>query len=394
MQDWDEHIRKVMLDAEEAVPSRVWDAVSAELDKAAAPKVVPFWWRVARVAVPAAAAVALGVFLALPRSGQAGPDRFDVVIARAEPALQVPELVSPQDIVLKDRLLADASASVRVQEEGTDSLSGQEASAPETSAPETSAPETDAAGSVKPSSVPDRSSGSSYASDEAAFNALAYEEMNRSRGRKFDFMAGGNIQTNGNPSSTRTSYMRSSPKPQTGIVEGTNRYYGIPVTIGVGFGYRFAPRWSVSTGLTYTSLSRTFTGRFVEIDAVSGTEVRSVSGEVDNVQQYIGIPLNLRYHLMDGERIRCYSFVGGTVERCLSDKYRIQAAENLLWSKPIRGVQVSAALGLGVEFAVTPHLGIYADPSIRYWFPCRQSKSIRTQQPLMAGMEVGLRFGW
>ena len=394
MQDWDEHIRKVMLDAEEAVPSRVWDAVSAELDKAAAPKVVPFWWRVARIAVPAAAAVALGVFLALPRSGQAGPDRFDVVIARAEPALQVPELVSPQDIVLKDRLLADASASVRVQEEGTDSLSGQEASAPETSAPETSAPETDAAGSVKPSSVPDRSSGSSYASDEAAFNALAYEEMNRSRGRKFDFMAGGNIQTNGNPSSTRTSYMRSSPKPQTGIVEGTNRYYGIPVTIGVGFGYRFAPRWSVSTGLTYTSLSRTFTGRFVEIDAVSGTEVRSVSGEVDNVQQYIGIPLNLRYHLMDGERIRCYSFVGGTVERCLSDKYRIQAAENLLWSKPIRGVQVSAALGLGVEFAVTPHLGIYADPSIRYWFPCRQSKSIRTQQPLMAGMEVGLRFGW
>ena len=394
MQDWDEHIRKVMLDAEEAVPSRVWDAVSAELDKAAAPKVVPFWWRVARIAVPAAAAVALGVFLALPRSGQAGPDRFDVVIARAEPALQVPGLVSPQDIVLKDRLLADASASVRVQEEGTDSLSGQEASAPETSAPETSAPETDAAGSVKPSSVPDRSSGSSYASDEAAFNALAYEEMNRSRGRKFDFMAGGNIQTNGNPSSTRTSYMRSSPKPQTGIVEGTNRYYGIPVTIGVGFGYRFAPRWSVSTGLTYTSLSRTFTGRFVEIDAVSGTEVRSVSGEVDNVQQYIGIPLNLRYHLMDGERIRCYSFVGGTVERCLSDKYRIQAAENLLWSKPIRGVQVSAALGLGVEFAVTPHLGIYADPSIRYWFPCRQSKSIRTQQPLMAGMEVGLRFGW
>ena len=299
MQDWDEHIRKVMLDAEEAVPSRVWDAVSAELDKAAAPKVVPFWWRVARVAVPAAAAVALGVFLALPRSGQAGPDRFDVVIARAEPALQVPGLVFPQDIVLKDRLLADASAPVRVQEEGTGDLSGQEA--PATEAP---VPEKDAAGSVRPSSVPDRSSGSSYSSDEAAFNALAYEEMNRTRSRKFDFMAGGNIQTNGNPSSTRTSYMRSSPKPQTGIVEGTNRYYGIPVTFGVGVGYRFAPRWSVSTGLTYTSLSRTFTGRFVEIDAVSGTEVRSVSGEVDNVQQYIGIPLNLRYHLMDGERIR------------------------------------------------------------------------------------------
>ena len=380
MQDWDKHIREMMLDAEEAVPSRVWDAVSAELDKAAAPKVVPFWWRVARVGIPAAAAVALGVFLAAPRGGQSGPERFDVVIAQAEPAIRVPGLVSPQDIVCKDRLLAEASVPV------------QEAAA--VPGAEEAVPEAEEAGSVKPSSVPVRESGSSYASDEAAFNALAYEDMKRSRGRKFDFFAGGNVQTNGNPSSTNTRYMRTSQTPQTGIVEGTNRYYGIPVTFGIGVGYRFAPRWSVSTGLNYTSLSRSFTGRYTEIDSASGREVRSVSGDVDNVQQYIGIPLDLRYHFLDGERIRCYSFVGGTVERCLSDKYRIQAADNLLWTKPAQGLQVSAALGLGVEFAMTPHIGLYVDPSLRYWFPCGQSKSIRTQQPLMAGMEVGIRFGW
>lgn len=372
-----------MLDAEEAVPSRVWDAVSAELDKAAAPKVVPLWWRVVRVGIPAAAAVALGVFLAAPRGGQSGPDRFDVVIAQAEPSVRVPGLVSPQDIVLKDRLLAEASAPVRAQEEPAAPAVAEE-----------SAPEAREAGSAKPSSVPARDAGSDYASDEAAFNALAYEEMNRSRGKKFDFSAGGNVQTNGNPSSTRTRYMRSSAVPQTGIVEGTNQYYGIPVTVGIGVGYRFAPRWSVSTGLIYTNLSRSFSGRYVEIDAASGSEVRSVPGDVDNVQQYIGIPLYLRYHFMDGERISCYSFAGGTVERCLSDKYRIQAAENLLWNKQPQGIQASVGVGVGVEFTIAPHFGVYVDPSLRYWLPCGQSKSIRTQQPLMAGMEVGLRFGW
>jgi hypothetical protein len=82
------------------------------------------------------------------------------------------------------------------------------------------------------------------------------------------------------------------------------------------------------------------------------------------------------------------------VERCLSDQYLIHSADNFLWTKASQGVQFSAAVGLGIEFALTPHVGIYVDPSIRYWFDCGQSKSIRTQQPLMAGMEAGIRFGW
>ena len=38
------------------------------------------------------------------------------------------------------------------------------------------------------------------------------------------------------------------------------------------------------------------------------------------------------------------------------------------------------------------HLGIYLDPSVRYYFNCNQPKSIRTDQPLMLGFEVGARF--
>ena len=34
----------------------------------------------------------------------------------------------------------------------------------------------------------------------------------------------------------------------------------------------------------------------------------------------------------------------------------------------------------------------YVDPSLRWYIPGNQPKSIRTQQPLMMNFEVGLRF--
>ena len=376
-----------MLDAEEAVPSRVWDAVSAELDKAAAPKVVfPLWRRVIPVAAAVAAAVALGVFLALPRGGASDPVRFDKVISEAPARILEPGLVAPKDIVLKDRRLAEIPSSARAEE------ATAVPEAPAAGVPAAEEPAAPAETTARPSSVPSRPDGSS---DEAAFNAIAFEQMQGSRGGKFSASAGGNVLTNGNPTSTRNRYMRtSSTVPRTGISEGTDGYFGIPVSVGIGLGYRFAPKWSVATGLVYTSLSRRFNGTFTEIDGESGTVSRSVKGDIDNTQHYLGIPLNLQYHMIDGERIRCYSFIGGTVERCLSDRYLIHSADNFLWTKASEGVQFSAAVGLGIEFALTPHVGIYVDPSIRYWFDCGQSKSIRTQQPLMAGMEAGIRFGW
>ena len=58
----------------------------------------------------------------------------------------------------------------------------------------------------------------------------------------------------------------------------------------------------------------------------------------------------------------------------------------------VKGVQLSANAGIGVEFLLGKHVGIYLDPSLRYYFSCRQPQSIRTAQPLMLGFEAGVRF--
>jgi hypothetical protein len=63
------------------------------------------------------------------------------------------------------------------------------------------------------------------------------------------------------------------------------------------------------------------------------------------------------------------------------------------WSKGAPGLQLAAGLGLGIEFRLGEHLGLYVDPSLRYYFEGNQPRSIRTQQPLMMGLELGMRFG-
>ena len=85
-----------------------------------------------------------------------------------------------------------------------------------------------------------------------------------------------------------------------------------------------------------------------------------------------------------------YAYAGGTVERCVSDKYDILNTK-YVYPGIVKGVQFSTNVGIGVEFLLGRHLGLYVDPSLHYYFDCNQPKSIRTAQPLMLGLEMGLR---
>ena len=66
--------------------------------------------------------------------------------------------------------------------------------------------------------------------------------------------------------------------------------------------------------------------------------------------------------------------------------------KDFTYSAKPKGVQWSVNVGLGVEFMLGKTVGIYLDPSLRYYFNCGQPSSIRTEQPLMLAFEAGLRF--
>ena len=135
-------------------------------------------------------------------------------------------------------------------------------------------------------------------------------------------------------------------------------------------------------------LSREFYGTYTE---VRNEEVTLYNSDIRNKQQYIGIPVNVFYNILDRERVSLYAYIGGTAEKCLSDSYDV-LTHSITHREQVNGLQWSAGAGIGVEFTPWKRLGIYLDPSLKYYFDCNQPKSIRTAQPLMFSLELGLRF--
>ena len=135
-------------------------------------------------------------------------------------------------------------------------------------------------------------------------------------------------------------------------------------------------------------MSRKFFGDYTKVE--SGKIVESVKSDIRNTQHYVGIPVNAYYNIVENKFVNFYAYAGGAVEKCVSDEYRV-LSKDIQHKESVKGAQVSANLGIGVEFMLGNHLGIYVDPSARYYFNCNQPKSIRTAQPLMLGFEMGLR---
>lgn len=177
-------------------------------------------------------------------------------------------------------------------------------------------------------------------------------------------------------------------RESTGIVETGKSVYGVPLSVGIGVRKYFMPRLSLGVGLDYTRLSRTFTGKYVE-DGTSGE-----AGTVQHIVQYVGIPLKLFYDVLSTDRIKFYVNAGGEAEVCVSSRYTLFAAQNLTMSEPVKKLQYSVGAGVGVEFMLSRNVGVYVDPSIKYYFPCDQPKSVRTERPLLVNFDAGVRYSF
>ena len=184
----------------------------------------------------------------------------------------------------------------------------------------------------------------------------------------------------------------SGVKSRTGIEEKGSSSYAIPLAFGAGVRFNFSDRWSIGTGLNWSLLSRTFNGTYTEVNS-SGDIVRSINSEIVHDVHYIGIPLNTYFNILNSKNLRFYVWAGGTAERAVSNRYRIKCdSGDIFYKEGVNGIQLSAAGGLGLEFLIGKHFGLYLDPSARYYFDCGQPSSIRTKHPFMLNYEVGVRF--
>lgn len=172
-------------------------------------------------------------------------------------------------------------------------------------------------------------------------------------------------------------------KPDT-VLEKKTKSFSIPVSVGITSKIRLSDKFDIGVGVNYTVMTRKLAGEFN----------RTYYTDIRNIQQYIGIPVNIYYNLIGNDRLNVYLQAGGTVERGISDSYKMVGADNsiITHKEKVKGVQLSASAGIGIEYWITDLIGVYFDPTIRYYFDNRQTRSIRTEQPLQTGFETGLRL--
>ena len=192
---------------------------------------------------------------------------------------------------------------------------------------------------------------------------------------------------------TGYSGVSGSARPDHSYFDDENREsnYSIPLTFGLNVTYDILPRFSMGVGINYTRLSRHFAATYYQLQTDGTFDAGTDYDNVYNIQQFIGIPLSVYYHIVRTKHINFYVYANGTVEKCIGNAW---TANNraVNYNEPVKGVQFNAGAGLGVDFMLAPLVSIYLDPNVKYYFGLNQPKSIRTKQPFMLGFEAGVRF--
>lgn len=390
-------MRSILSQAQEEVPEHVWEGISTGLDKIDAAKnrkPVVLWFRRSAIAVAAAAAVAIGLVLNHGGNDELVPKSIsEDMIAVAEPVKEPAEesayIADAGDIVRKQKPSAGIPVQMTSEDDQTESVipkaeeqealtvTGQEM--PGVASEDERVPATETVGPEEPK--------------EYFPDVWPEDEERKVRKTRTSLVLSGtagtnSAQNNGAGGPFRRPSISTAPLT-TGIRQtSTESTYGLPVSFGAGVKVGFSPRWAIGVGLDYTLLTRKFYGTYTHVS--DGLEDRKVSSDIRNSQHYIGIPVNAYYSILENNYVNFYAYAGGAIEKCVSDRYDLLSTTIVHRERP-GGVQVSANVGIGVEFALGRYLGLYLDPSVRYYFDCNQPTSIRTAQPLMLGFEIGLR---
>ena len=383
--EFDIQVRNLLQDAQESVSPSVWEGVQAGLARKR--RAAAFWrWG---GAIAAAAAILLGVVLLWPHAEQV---HSNPIILAETPSEALPEApVAREELLPAEESAAPAARPVH-RPLRLAQVTQKAAPVAEESSPVAEKPAPAVAESVSVAEESTSVTASQEAEDPTVFNRLAYEESRQQFAQVWSMDVSGNLEDK-RRSTISSLAPRHYSAPPMGAAEGIYNEnpevsFSLPFSVGVGLNWQFARNWAVGAGLRYTNLSRTFVGDY------KGDGFVLPQTDIDNHQHWLGIPVNVYYAFVNTHRWRVHVFTGGSMEFLVDNDYLVHGVQkDIHYHQRGTRPQFSAGLGLGVEFKITPWLGLYLDPSFRYYFrPDLQPRSLRTIQPLRFDLEAGLRF--
>ena len=166
-------------------------------------------------------------------------------------------------------------------------------------------------------------------------------------------------------------------------------HHDLPFTVSLALRRQVAPRWSIETGINYTRLSTQF---ITGIPQAGFVDVQKI--------HYLGIPLSASWQWLGAKSWSLYTSVGATLEipirATLTTEYRLDGSSFNSQHQSLHApLQWSVGTGLGLQYSITPSIGLFAEPRLQYFIPTESGvETYRTEHPLNFTVPFGIRFTW
>ena len=170
---------------------------------------------------------------------------------------------------------------------------------------------------------------------------------------------------------------------RTDVTSPKDLNHNLPISIGAHVGFNLTDRLSLESGLVYSRLNSSYETK----------NDNNIDYKFEQKLDYLGIPLSLRYKLLENSIGNLYAKGGAMVERAISaQRKNIFAGDNIHEKFSVKGVQTSVNLSLGGELKFLSKFGIFLEPGISYYFDNNQPDNYRTKNQLAFNLSAGLRF--
>ena len=145
-----------------------------------------------------------------------------------------------------------------------------------------------------------------------------------------------------------------------------------PLSVAFTVGKEFSHGLSLESGLNYTLLR-------------SDVRAMYASEETGQTLHFLGIPLRMKWQILERGRFSLYIGAGGMAEKCVSAKFGSKSV-----SEP--GVQWSLLAAAGAQYRLGGIVGLYFEPEGSYYLTETNLRTVRTDSPLTLTLRLGVRL--
>lgn len=166
-----------------------------------------------------------------------------------------------------------------------------------------------------------------------------------------------------------------------------------PISFGISVQKSILPGLSLESGLRYTRI------RTDEHTTFTFSHKRL---ETRQTIHYVSVPAKISYRFAEFGNFSVYGHAGGTID------IPVRASDRkLMYTMPLMmptrdevtpiypSVRWSVEGGVGLQYELLPHVGIYAEPTFNYHIPTgNNSRIILIDKPIEISIPAGIRFSW